>query len=133
MKKLLLLFTILTLLSFTSSQNLRDGKYINSDNDDDYIYSLEIKNDFKEISFYLYGDKSKIKDYKIVCTGLINKKNYSYFIEDIKCNNLPVTNNDKTNLFIKGTLIQFKSNDLLKNFFHEYSIYANRMKFEKEK
>ncbi len=133
MKKTLLLITISILFSFSSNQNSRDGKYVNSDKNDDYIYALEIKNDFKEISFYLYEDKSKIKDYKIVCTGKISRLKNKFYLNDIKCNDLPVTNNDKTELFIKETSIQFKSSNLLKNFFYEYIVYADKMKFELEK
>ncbi len=133
MKKKLLLIATTLLFSFSSNQNSRDGKYVNSDKNDDYIYALEIKNDFKEISFYLYADKIKLKDYKIVCTGKISRLENKFYLIDIKCNDLPVTNNDKTELFIKETSIQFKSTNLLKTFFHEYIVYADKMKFELEK
>jgi hypothetical protein len=132
MNKLILLLMISVLFSFGQKNNINDGKYINSDKNDTYIYALEIKNDFKEISFYLFEDKSKIKDYKIICTAKIIQNKNKFYLKDIKCNDLPVTNNNKTELFIKEGSIQFKSYDLLKNFFHEFIIYANKMKFEKE-
>jgi hypothetical protein len=132
MKKIILLLILPFLLSFNQENQLKDGKYL-SKYPGDSIYGIEILNNNTEIKFYLREkEDDNSNDWKTFGVGKIVKIKDRYFIEDITSKNNPYDKEQKVEMKVKGSSIEFKTLNLMSHLFNSFIRYSNNLKFELE-
>lgn len=127
MRKIVLLLLPI-LMSFTQSESFKDGTYTNKS---ELIYGIEILNNSTQIKFYLRkSEDDKVMDWKTFKTGTIIKEKNKYYIQTINYDSRVYEKSEKLEFKIKDNIIEFKSFDLLKNFYPSVTIYSNKIKYQ---
>lgn len=131
-KGILLLLLIPFLFSFDQEKTIYDGNYVNIDNNE-YIYGLNINAELNQVKLYFYQDgRNPIKDWKNFNSGKLVKIKNKYFIQDFESDLLPSSRDKQIEMKIKNNIIEFDSYKLLHNFYPNFVIFSNRIKFTQE-
>ncbi|SDJ83874.1 hypothetical protein [Flavobacterium noncentrifugens] len=126
--KRLFLFAMVPLLSFQQDSPFKGGKYTNATS---LIYAIEISNDGDRIKFFLKENENDAPgDAKFCVYGEIVRIKKHYFVQRLNGNHISKRQQKKLEMKLEGTTVIFAANNLLNDFYDDYTLYSDDIKFE---
>ena len=128
MKPLFLFFMVPLLLAFEQDSPFKGGRYTNATS---LIYAIEILNDGSRIKFLLKENETDTAgDSKFYNYGEIVLIKKRYFVQRITGNHISKRQQKILEIKLKDNQIVFAANNLLNNFYDEYTLYSDDIKFD---
>ena len=128
MKSLFLFFMLPLLLAFEQDSPFKAGKYTNATS---LIYAIEILDNGSRIKFFLKeNENDKAGDTVFYNYGKIVRIKKRYFVQRIDGNHISKRRQKILEIKLKDNQIVFAANNLLNNFYDEYTLYSDDIKFD---
>lgn len=128
MKPLFLFFMVPLLFAFEQDTPFKGGRYTNSSS---LIYAIEILNDGSRIKFLLKeNENDSANDSKFYNYGQIVRIKKRYFVQRMTGNHISKRQQKILEIKLKDNRIVFAANNLLNNFYDEYTLYSDDIIFD---